>query len=427
MKLVETENNQQLTDILQPTNDELTLTQQAENLAEVAHECAKYQQFEVAKQALQVVESIGLPKTLITGLLVKPLSILAVKYAEVGQYNLALKNLERIDDISWKSSALKKIAGKLAEDGQYEQAIELIQKIKQPCEKNEALEQLAKQYAAAGLCDKALQIAKSIPDKNYRDLAILKTIKQCVGFGKSDQAFQIARRIRRENFRLDVLTAIAEGSATIEEPAQISGIMFQLLRLSANIINVNGEKSSILIKVVEQYIRVGKTDKAFEILSQALSETETIASLDWKALILTEIAIKYVELRQKTKGLALLSKAIQIVENNQAKLNKANILDLIAMALTKSGLCEQALKIINSIDINNSFTNKQESAIRKCSALLAIARKYADFNKKNKTVEILSKTLQILYLIDEKTRANYIGSIAKIYFSLELPKKINTL
>ncbi|MDF0552841.1 hypothetical protein [Kamptonema sp. UHCC 0994] len=395
---------------------------QAINLAEVACACANAGQFEFAIQALQLAESIGFSKESLAGALkLQALSGIAVKYAEIGEYNLAIQTLEKIDAIGWISSTLKNIACKLAKTGQYDRAFKLIETIERANEKNEALEELAKQYAETGHYDKALQITKSIKIIDYQDSAFLKIVQKYVESGHYKQAFQIAKRKRRKDFKLDLLIAIVESSGKIKEESQVSETLSQLLQLSADFKNSNAEKNSLLIKIVEHYIRIGQNDKASEVLSQALLETKTIKSPGWKVLALTDIAIKYAVFRQETKSLALLAQAIEIVESDEAILSKATTLGLIASALTEAGQCEQALQIIDRIEISERFSwSRQGAEISKCMALFSVARKYAELNQKDKTVEILSKILQAPEL-DDSSKAGYIYTVTKIYFGIEAP------
>jgi tetratricopeptide (TPR) repeat protein len=420
LELAKAENFQELTQTLRVTDNEITREHQATTLAEVACECAKAGQLQFAMQALQSAESIGFPKESLAGALkLQALSAIAVKYAEIGEYNLAIQTLEKIDAIGWRSSTLKKIGCYLAKTGQYDRAFKLIETIEGANEKNEALEELAKQYAGTGNYDKAFQIAKSIKGINYQDSAVLSIVEKYVESAQYEQAFEIAKRARRKDFKLDLLMAIAEASVQIKEESQVSEILSQLLQLSEEFKNSNAEKNSLLIKIVEHYIRIGQSGKASEILSQALLETKTIKSPGWKVFALTDIAIKYAELRQETKSFTLLAHAIKIVKSDEAILSKANTLSQIASALTEAGQCEQALQIIDRIEISDNFSwSRQGAAMSKCMALFAVAKKYAEINQKDKTAEILSKIFLVPYL-DDSSKAGYIDTVTKIYFSIE--------
>ncbi|HLO51245.1 MAG TPA: hypothetical protein VK211_22715, partial [Kamptonema sp.] len=275
LELAQARNVQQITRILQVGDDEITCEHQVVALAEVAGECANGEQFEFAMQALRVADSIEFGKeSRAKAFKLNALSKIAVKYAEIGQFDLAIQVVEKIDAIGWRASPLKNIACKLAKAGQYDRAFKLIETIERANEKNEALEELAKQYAETGHYDKALQITKSIKMIDYQDSAFLKIVQNYIKSGHYKQAFQIAKRKRRNDFKLDLLIAIAEASAQVK--------------------------------------------KASQVLSQALRETKTIKSPGGKVFALTDIAIKYAAFRQETKSLALLAQAIEIVESDEA-------------------------------------------------------------------------------------------------------------
>lgn len=425
LKLARAGDVQQLVQTLRVTDDEITREHQTIALAQVACECAKAGQFEFATQALQVAESIGFEKESLTGALkLQALSEIAVKYAEFGQFDLAMQMLQNMEVSGLRTSVLRKIAYKLAEVGQYDQAFNLIETIERIDEKNAALEKLAKQYAETGRYDQALQIVQLIKNTDSRHSVILKVVEKYTDSCQYAEAIRLAKRAWQNDFKSELLVTITEGLRKVEEWKQAFEPLSELLQISAQIENIKAKKNSVLIKIVGEYLRFKQIDKASEILLQALEGTKMIGPSGCKVHSLVDIAIKYVELGQETIASSILSEALQIIEINEPTSgktisSKADALSLIASAFTEAGQCEQALKIIEKIEISDKFSwSKHGAAMSKCMALTAIAEKYVELNQKDKAVEVLTKILQVPDL-EDSSKAGYVATVARIYFSME--------
>ncbi|HLO52479.1 MAG TPA: hypothetical protein VK211_29035, partial [Kamptonema sp.] len=362
------------------------------------------------------------------------LSKIAVKYAEIGQFDLAIHTLEKINAPSWKGSTLCKIACKFAEAGQYERAFELVEMIEHRERKEEGLDNLAKIYAEAGQYNRALQTAKLIKDVELKHSAITKVVEKYVEFGHYDRAFKIVKKSRRNDFKANFLWILAKGLTKNEISNQNPENLSQLLQCSLSIKNngVNGSdivSLAIKIVIIEQCIRIIKSDKATEVLSQAIAQIEILKSPTEKIYALTNLATRYLELGYKTNALTALYQILNTIDDrkllsDKTLSSKADTLMVIASLLVEAGECEQALQIIEKIEISDQFSwSRQGSAMSKCMALFDVAKKYAELNQKDKTVEILSKILQVSDL-DDSYKASYIDAVAKIYFSLEFPSRV---
>lgn len=417
---------QKFVQAMRVTDDEISGDHQAKALTTVAGECAKAGQFSFALQAMQMAEATGFLKI---GQNLPVLSALAIKYAEVGQYDLAIQTLQKIDNLDWRADVSWKIARKLTEARQYEQALKLIETIKRADERNFALEDLAKKYAEAGQYDQALQTAKLIKKICLRHSAVKKVVEKYVESGQYDQALQIAKRARKNDFKAEFLLTVANGLTNAEMSSQVAALLSKLLHLSPSVENTIAYRNLLLIKIAEQYLRVKQSDKAAEVLSQALEETSAIEVTAAKAYALTDIAIKYAELGQTPTARTVLSQALQIVENNEPIPGttisyKADALSGIASKLAEAGQCEQALQIIEKIEISDDFSlSKHDSARNKCIALTNVAEKYVELNQKDKAAEVLSKILQVPDLKDS-SKASNVGTVARIYFNMENPSMV---
>ena len=350
--------------------------------------------------ALIVAKGIGNPFSK-----AEALSKIAIKYAEVGQYDQGLQVANTIVRASDKAIALSGIAAKYAEDGRKDkaseilsQALQVAREIKSYWEgRDNARSKVAIKYAEVGQYDQALQVANAIGNSFWKANALSGIAVEYAEDGRKDkaseilsQALQVANGDR--SYRDDALSKVAIKYAEVGQYDQalqvantsllkanaLSGIAVeyaedgqydQALQV-ANTIDIL--KASTLSGIAAKYTEAGRKDKASEILSQALQVIVADTSYmypGYKASELSEIAVKYAEAGRKDKASEVLSQALQVARTMEFK---AEAFSEIAVRYAEAGQYEQALQVATTI----------EEAAYKDIALSEIAIKYADAGRK---------------------------------------------
>lgn len=294
-------------------------------------------------------------------------SAIAVKLAAMNETNLALSvaakisqqipSITKIDsgsamrEFGVKEKALGDIAIKLAELGQFDAAKQVAQMIRELTPQESAANQefnstdrpsiksliwveIAHQLAKAKQVDMALQIAKSIQDREGKALAIIAIAQQLQQTGypsPADKFFsqnlQLPPIPQGNNFSgnqsiIRIVSALTK-AGYIERGLQI-----------ANAINDSSSKEEALADIASQLTEIGQVDRALQIAN-------TLTFPGFKERAFSKIASKYVELGQ-------LEPALQAAKNLSDN-TKDEILAKIADAFAKLGKTEEALQVSQTI------------------------------------------------------------------------------
>ena len=96
------------------------------------------------------------------------------------------------------------------------------------------------------------------------------------------------------------LQVLAQASQNAQYPNDIDKVAFKYAQVGHKIVEATQSESPAT---------------AEQVLSQAFEVAKTIKSRDDKVKVITAIAIKYAQLKQKDKSEQLLAQALQIAEN----------------------------------------------------------------------------------------------------------------
>lgn len=295
-------------------------------------------------------------------------SAIGVKLAALNETNLALSvasnisqqipSITKIDygsamrEFGVKEKALRDIAVKLAEVGQFEPAKQVAQTIREltpeevaankyfnggnkPSVKALTWVEIARQLAKAKQVEPALQIADSIGDGEGKALAIIAIAQQLQKTGQTSQA----EKILSQNLQLPEITNAEDYTAnqSIGSIAVALGTVGQVdraLQIAQSIKN-DTVKQEAIGNIASQLAEVGQLDRALQIAN-------TINNAPgFQEDALSKIAIKFVELGQ-------LDRALQVAQSLGDD-TKDNILANIADAFAKLGQAEKALQVAQTI------------------------------------------------------------------------------
>jgi tetratricopeptide (TPR) repeat protein len=273
------------------------------------------------------------------------LAEIAGDYADIGQYNQAMRVIEAIGDKNYevadKAEALLKIASAYGRVGQKEQAAETLsqalqlrQTIELEYHTTRLLPIIAVAQAEAGQYDQAIQTTAAIGDAAQKVKTLLEIASVCHRVGQNSQvattlsqAVQVAQSIEGESStswtyspgyrlypqRIETLVEIAQAYRSAGQKEQAAKVLSQALEF-ALVMKDNNARSGTLAEIADIYGAVGQQEQAIDILSQALRVAQAIASLDDKVSALRHIADKYAAVGQKNKGTEVLSQAIQVAK-----------------------------------------------------------------------------------------------------------------
>ncbi|MBD3561679.1 hypothetical protein H6S82_22950 [Planktothrix sp. FACHB-1355] len=294
-------------------------------------------------------------------------SAIAVKLAGMNEVNLArsiaaqisekIPTTTKIDsgsalrELGVKEKALRNIAVKLAEVGQFDAAKQVAETIHEltPAEiaanqdfnlGNQAREkaftfvEIARQLAKAKQIEPALQIVNSIENGEIKALGIIAIAQELHTAGQAPQA----ENLLSQNLQLPAISnpddfAVNQSIIRIAEALVKAGQIERSLQIAESL-KKDDSKQEALTNIAVQLAEIGQVDRALQIAN-------TLSLLGLKESALTKIASKYLEIGQ-------LDRAVQVAQSLEEN-NKANILAKIVDAFAKLGNSETALQVAQTI------------------------------------------------------------------------------
>ena len=211
--------------------------------------------------------------------------------------------------------------------------------------KAKALAMMAGLYAKAGRKDKALEMLS--------------------------QAFQIVEKIENIYGARDALAAIS--FKYIELGADSQALKFidsvNPERFSEGPEALASFRAGFLLKLAGKYLEVGRSDQAFETLERTEQTIGAIKDTSLKSNALAEMGTVYAKAGQGHKAEELLSEAIEMINaaRSQSEPNKSMALTTVAEEFAKSGFCQRANEISNTIAIEHNRSDALKHVDAICS------------------------------------------------------------
>lgn len=211
--------------------------------------------------------------------------------------------------------------------------------------KAKALATVAGLYARTGRKDKALEtlsqalkIAERIESDYVSNEALAEIASKYVEFGVDSQALKIIEFVKPEH--------IVDGT---EELTPYN----HWLRL----------------KLANKYLDVGRSDQAFGILERARPKIDAIKDTSQKSKVLAEIGTVYAKAGQSHKADELLSEALEVITaaTSQSEPYKSMALTTVAEEYAKSGFCQRAFEVSNTIAVEHNRSDAQKRVSAICS------------------------------------------------------------
>ncbi len=262
--------------------------------------------------------------------------------------NKAIEVASQIKDPYWYAlaiAALIKTMVRVGEIGKarsiFKELISLFNRIKETDRRDIMLISIAKSMAEAKQWEYALGVSKQIRDINERINSLLNIAGSMSSSGLIEKAFQVfkqamslTKRIAETDKRDKVLVSIAKSMAEVKQWEYALGVSKQIRDIN--------ERINSLLNIAGLMSSSGLIEKAFQVFKQAMSLTKRIAETDKRDKALVSITKSMVEVKQWEYALGV-SEQIQDIDD------RLNYQITIAETMAKEGYLEDARVIFNKI------------------------------------------------------------------------------
>jgi tetratricopeptide (TPR) repeat protein len=124
-----------------------------------------------------------------------------------------------------------------------------------------------------------------------------------------------------------------------------------------------------LISLAEAYLRLGRAEKAAEMLALAEQAADSISNTSLKSKALAEAATAYVRAERRGKGAELLGRALALTASlrDAEGPTKSMALTKVAEEYAKSGECRRALEVVEAIGVESNREDALRRVTRACA------------------------------------------------------------
>lgn len=292
---------------------------------------------------------------------VQALTSIAREFAEAGNSQQAEIFFARAVEVSrsldkqWQALNLTIVAIAFAAVGEFDSAKQLAETISDRDRHAEAFAEIAQEYAVVGEFDSALQLAASITRQDYKIETIVAIASRLAEAGEFDNALELARSLRGNEGKavafaaialhanLDQLDQLLPLATSTNQKIALATIAGQYLKkdkfdlateLTAILETAKGSEAEI-VNLARQYAEAGRLRKALEL-------ADSIGNSYWKFVAFMNVAIERVAMGEHPQGIEIANR-ISVVEN------RIEALEAIATQYAESGQYDLALDVARNI------------------------------------------------------------------------------
>ncbi|OKH45745.1 hypothetical protein NIES2101_25855 [Calothrix sp. HK-06] len=299
----------------------------------------------------------------------------------------AQKTVPAIQDVDGKPNTLLFMARAYNKLGQPTEAIKLLeqatlatQKVSNPSFRINNLGAIGAEYAAVNqkpkanlLLEQALTIANKTKPASAQDDLLLTVAGYTAKTGQYDQAIKIAKGIKSREYQAAALSRIAG------EVARRGEFDFALQIAQRQIGNA-AHKAGAIMEITRALVAAKQFDKAVAVAQSINRKYE-------KAVVLSEIALKYAEDGNPDKAINLINTINKLSASLSDEANDIDwMLPVVAQSYAKAGNFDRAIKVAESIKITQHRVN----------ALTKIANEYSYKGQKDKSLLLLAQAVQLV-------------------------------
>lgn len=296
---------------------------------------------------------------------------------ETRKLDEALQVAQKIQDVSQKNQALRRIASAYSETGQLEQAFQVAKRITEPPQldnsssddhislRDNALVEIAQAYLKTGQLEQALQVAE-VMGEGFRVTTLLNIAEKYRVAGQSARATKVIDRAVAA-YRIDdslagydpvvatylkviVLTRFVMQYVSVGQKEQAVKLSPEILEMAKMLPQQNFLTLSALSVIADLYTSVGQNDKAASVLNYALKSARNIKEVFLKAFALAQIANSYAVLKQPDQATKLLSQALELAKPEKDVSKKSLVLIMSSRSYAVLGQYDKALQVTNVVE-----------------------------------------------------------------------------
>ncbi len=234
-----------------------------------------------------------------------------------------------------RANALAEIAVKYAENGQFDQAIKMVKKIYNTDGKDNVLVETADKYAHNGQFKKAFETAITIENLDDKAVTLLKIACMYAKDGKNDFRIWLFSKAA-------TLAEIAVKCAENGQKDMASKLLSKTIE-AANAIEDARCRIKVLEEIAGKYFEKGLKDTASLVLSKAIEVANTIEDLNYKDYELYKIAEMCVENGQ-------FNKAIEVAITIESVYEKNDVLKEITVKYAQNSQFAKVFETVNKIE-----------------------------------------------------------------------------
>jgi tetratricopeptide (TPR) repeat protein len=128
-------------------------------------------------------------------------------------------------------------------------------------------------------------------------------------------------------------------------------------------------RHGLLLKLAYKYLEVSRSDQALGTLERAKQTIDAIKDKSLKSDALAEMGTVYAKAGQSHKANELLSEALEVITaaSSQSEPDKSMALTSVAEEYAKSGFCQQAYEVSNTIAVEHNRSDALKRVVAICS------------------------------------------------------------
>ncbi|GAB4267558.1 MAG: hypothetical protein Kow0029_02080 [Candidatus Rifleibacteriota bacterium] len=356
----------------------------AENLGEVAIAFWRNSQKEFAlsifSEAIDVIETIRQQSQKNNAL-----SLLAVKYVEIEEYERALTLAVYFTEISDQIRLLTDLGlafyeKKMREKARqlFNNAIELASREQDPEKRTAYYAWVAFKLAESREFFWALEVSEAIQESDTKIAIVHQVAERLIEFGKFATIHEIIKKIPDQNIKSELM-------ANLVMRYSEDGY-FSQAREFADAIEVPALKARAFLSMAKHYKGKKLLQVAFDLVEAAVKLLQNVTGIADKVLILTTAATLSYEFREERQACDFIRKALKEIEGLTSEIQRSEFLTYLVKICLENDQISQAQEIIGHIEDNASRAIAVGELCGKLSSLdriedaLQLARKLADKN-----------------------------------------------
>ncbi|MGB7442874.1 MAG: hypothetical protein WA919_17550 [Coleofasciculaceae cyanobacterium] len=411
LSYLEAQENDQALEITQAIDKPAS---QVRLLTKIAVEYARTEQKGQAEalfnQALQIVNQSDLPIERAV-----KLEEIAQQYGKAGQKAQASQVLSQalqVADNIWgasfiKDTVLERIAVRYAEIGDFEQGIQVAETIVGNIPQSRALGQIALKYAETGNYPQARELAQTIESKDSQAIALARIEANTGKYQAALKAAQQIEDIEHKSIILAQLAILYEKAQQLEPAMDILSHSLE----AARGIEQAPNQAEQLAKIARIYLELGEREQAIEIFSLALQTAQEIETIGKKVQTLTTISTNLAQAGQKEQAESSFNQGLQIAQTFSKEENQQASLANLAIISAQIKTYNQVLEVIPTI---------VEESTTQVGVLREIAHNYAEAGQREQANQVLTEALQIAQSLENpEAKAQNLAHIAFEYAKIE--------